>query len=201
MDGVQTLRGIKYSPIPDRIEAGTFIVAAAVAGGDVTVKNIIPPHISPVMAKLAEAGVTVCVSDNSARIISDGSLKPISIKSMPFPGFPTDMQAQMCALACYADGTSVISEAVFENRFNHCNELMRMGARIKLEDRTAIIQGRALTPACVTACDLRAGAALIIAALRAKGETRIANIEYIDRGYESIDRKLRLLGAEIMRIY
>ena len=175
-------------------------MAAAVAGGDVSVNNIIPSHISPVTAKVAEAGVSVSVSDNSVRIISDGTLKPISIKSMPFPGFPTDMQAQMSAMACYADGTSVISETVFENRFNYCNELMRMGAKIKVEDRTAIIQGRTLTPACVTACDLRAGAALIIAALRARGETRISNIEYIDRGYENIDKKLRLLGAEIMRI-
>jgi UDP-N-acetylglucosamine 1-carboxyvinyltransferase len=199
--GVENLRGSIHSIIPDRIEAGTFMVAAAITGGDVTLENVEPDHLRPVTAKLREAGVDVIENDNCIRVYSSGSIKSVDIKTLPYPGFPTDMQAQMTALMSRAEGTSIITETIFENRYMHVGELKRMGANIKIDGRTAVIEGtKNLLGAKVASTDLRAGAALILAGLAADGTTEISNIEHIERGYDRIHEKLRSLGADIFRV-
>lgn len=200
VEGVPRLEGAVHTVIPDRIEAGTFLTAAAITGGEVTVENVICDHLKPVTAKLREAGVDVEESENSVQIRSNGELRPADIKTMPYPGFPTDMQAQMMALLTLAKGTSLVTETVFENRFMHTSELKRMGARIKIEGRTAVVQGvPRLNGAPVKATDLRAGAALVTAGLAAEGETEIGNVQHIDRGYDRLEEKLSSLGAQIRR--
>ncbi len=198
--GVKKLGGARHAIIPDRIEAGTFMVAAAITNGDIVVENVISNHIKPVIAKLKEAGCTVIENGDSIRVIGNGKLKAIDIKTLPYPGFPTDMQAQFMALMTLCEGTSVVIETVFENRFMHVDELKRMGADIKIDGRSAIIQGiNNLTSAPVKASDLRAGAALVLAGLVADGVTEIDNIYHIDRGYDGIEEKFSKLGAKIYR--
>ena len=199
INGVRCLTAANHTIIPDRIEAGTFMAAAAITGGDVTVENVVPDHMKPISAKLREAGVEISEELTSIRI-RGGDLRAIDIKTHPYPGFPTDMQSQMTSLMSRAHGTSMIIETIFENRFMHVSELKRMGANIKIEGRSAIIEGsNKLTGAQVKATDLRAGASLIIAGLAAEGVTEITDIEHIDRGYMNIDMKLAALGAKIVR--
>lgn len=199
--GRDTLHCANHTIIPDRIETGTFMAAAAAVGGKVRIKNVVPAHMKPVTAKLREIGVNVIENDDELTVESCGNLTAMDIKTLPFPGFPTDMQAQFMALASVTEGTSIIVETIFENRFMHAGELQRMGANIKLDGRTAIIEGvPVLSGAKVKATDLRAGAALVIAALRAEGETEIDDIELIDRGYEHLENKFKKLGCEIERI-
>ncbi|TJX13389.1 UDP-N-acetylglucosamine 1-carboxyvinyltransferase [Tissierella creatinini] len=198
--GVKKLGGCRHAIIPDRIEAGTFMVAAAITNGDIIVDNVISNHIKPVIAKLREAGCTVIENGDSVRVIGSENLKAIDIKTLPYPGFPTDMQAQFMVLMTLLDGTSVAIETVFENRFMHVDELKRMGADIKIDARSAIVTGvKALTGAPVKASDLRAGAALVLAGLVADGVTEIENIHHIDRGYDGIEAKFSKLGARIYR--
>ncbi|MEW8972566.1 MAG: UDP-N-acetylglucosamine 1-carboxyvinyltransferase [Tissierellaceae bacterium] len=198
--GVKKLGGTSHQIIPDRIEAGTFLVAAAITGGDVVVDNVITSHIKPVIAKLKEAGVEVMENGDSVRVIGNGSIKPIDIKTLPYPGFPTDMQAQFMAMMTICEGTSVAIETVFENRFMHVDELKRMGADIKIDGKSAIIRGvKSLTGAPVKASDLRAGAALVLAGLVADGVTEIENVYHIDRGYDGIEERFANLGARIYR--
>jgi UDP-N-acetylglucosamine 1-carboxyvinyltransferase len=198
--GVETLGGATHQIIPDRIEAGTFMVAAAISGGDVIVENVITSHIKPVIAKLKEAGVKIIENGDNVRVIRDSKLKPIDIKTMPYPGFPTDMQSQFMALMTMCEGTSVVIETVFENRFMHVDELKRMGADIKIDGKSAIVQGvKSLTGSPVEASDLRAGAALVLAGLVAEGTTEIDNIYHIDRGYEGIEERFRNIGGNVER--
>ncbi|HOB19075.1 MAG TPA: UDP-N-acetylglucosamine 1-carboxyvinyltransferase [Candidatus Atribacteria bacterium] len=200
IEGVKCLSGASHTIIPDRIEAGTFMVAAAITGGDIILKNVIADHLRPVEAKLKEAGISIYELDDGMRVTVERPLRPIDLKTLPYPGFPTDMQAQMMALMCVLPGTSIITETVFENRFMHVSELKRLGARIKIEGRSAIIEGvKRLTGTDVRATDLRAGAALLIAGLYADGTTRVRDIYHIDRGYERIEEKLKALGANIER--
>jgi len=200
IEGVKELHGADHTVIPDRIEAGTYMVAGAATGGDIFIENILIEHLKPLAAKLQEAGAIIYEENDGVIIKGPGVIKPVDIKTLPYPGFPTDMQAQIMAMLTVAQGTSVITETVFENRFMHVDELKRMGANIKIDGRTAIVKGvRELTAAPVKATDLRAGAALIIAGMMAKGTTEIGNIHHIDRGYEYIETKLRGLGAEIRR--
>lgn len=199
--GVKKLNGTRFAIIPDRIEAGTFMVGAAITRGNITVENVIPAHLQPVIAKLQEAGVYIEETDMSIRVIGPEIIKPIDIKTLPYPGFPTDMQSQMMALLAVASGTSMIVENVFEGRFQVADELKRMGATIKVEGQTAVIIGEEeLYGTLVKAPDLRSGAALILAAIGAEGITEIDNLEIIDRGYVGIEEKLRHLGAEIERV-
>ena len=199
--GVKRLGGTRHSVLPDRIEAGTYMVAAAVAGGDVMVKNVMPNHLKAIIAKLQEAGADVEVLDEDIHVKSTGKLQAIDIKTMPFPGFPTDMQAQFMALNAMAEGVSTMTETIFENRFMHATEFALMGADIKLEGHSAIVQGNtALEGANVKATDLRAGAALVIAALVADGPTTIHNIYHIDRGYDLFEEKLTGIGVKIERV-
>jgi len=201
INGVDSLKGATHAVIPDRIEAGTFMVAAAITGGDVVIENVVPDHLKPITAKLREAGVEISEELSSLHIKSDGNIKPIDIKTHPYPGFPTDMQSQMTSLMTKADGTSMVIETIFENRFMHLAELKRMGANVKIEGRSAIIEGKCkLTGAKVKATDLRAGAALILAGLVAEGITEITDIEHIERGYVNIHEKLNQLGANIQRV-
>lgn len=196
--GVEELRGCNHVVIPDRIEAGTYMAAAAATGGDVFVGNVIIDHLKPVVAKLREAGVEVWEESDGVRVRSSAPLKAVDIKTMPYPGFPTDMQAQMMALLARAEGTSVISETVFENRFMHVDELKKMGAQITTEGHTAILKGTGrITGAAVKATDLRAGAALVIAGLSAEGVTEVREIKHIKRGYDGLVEKLSALGADI----
>lgn len=198
--GVKELHGCEYSIIPDRIEAGTFMLAAAITKGDITVNNIISEHLKPVTAKLREMGAQINEKRSSIRVTVDSKLKNTDVKTLPFPGFPTDMQAQMVALMSLCGGTSVVVETVFENRFLYVSELNRMGANIKIDGRSAIIEGVGhMTGAKVNATDLRAGAALILAGLSARGDTEIGEIGYIDRGYCDLVEKLCSLGADISR--
>lgn len=198
--GVEKLGGGVHSIIPDRIEAGTFMVAAAITGGDIVVENVITSHIKPAIAKLKEAGCEVIEDGDTVRVIAPKELKCIDIKTLPYPGFPTDLQAQFMAMMSLCKGTSVVIETVFENRFMHVDELKRMGADIKIDGRSAIIQGvDSLTSAPVKASDLRAGAALVLAGLVSEGITEIDNIYHIDRGYENIEEKFTNLGAIIYR--
>ncbi len=198
--GVQSLHGTTYSIIPDQIEAGTYMVAAAATGGDVVVSNVIPKHLEVITAKLREMGVTVEEYDEAVRVISHGRLKKCSIKTMPHPGFPTDMQPQFAALLTIADGLSIVNENVWESRFQYVSELARLGANINVQGKTALIEGvDHLDAAPVKATDLRAGAAMVIAGLCARGVTEIENIGYVERGYENIVEKLRKLGADITK--
>jgi len=198
--GVRKLWGGEYTPIPDRIEAGTYMVAASASAGKVLIKNVVPEHIKAVTAKLKESGAQAEEKGNQIEVSRTEAIKPLYIKTLPYPGFPTDMQAQYMAYLSCADGSSVITESVFENRFMHIQELTRLGARIKTEGRTAVIKGaKELTGARVRATDLRAGAALLIAGLSADGTTIISDSEHIDRGYENIVEKLNSLGAQITR--
>ena len=203
IEGVRQLTGTHYAVIPDRIEAGTFMVAAAVTGGDVVVKNVLFEHMKPLVAKLKEAGVIIEEDVDQIRVnASSGlqSLRSVDVKTLPYPGFPTDMQAQFMALMTLTNGTSVITETVFENRFMHVDELKRMGANIKIDGRVAMVEGVSALAGCpVTATDLRAGAALVIAGLAAQGDTEIGSVHHIDRGYDRIVDKLRGLGADISR--
>ena len=200
IDGVKELKGVKHQVIPDRIEAGTYMTAAAITQGDVLIDNVICEHIKSIIAKLKEAGVYVEELPRGVRVKAPYRLKAVDVKTLPYPGFPTDMQAQMMALLSTADGTSIIIETVFENRFMHADELKRMGAKIKIEGRTAIIEGsERLTGATVKATDLRAGAALVLAALAAEGETHINDAFHLDRGYVDIVEKLNNLGAKIYK--
>jgi UDP-N-acetylglucosamine 1-carboxyvinyltransferase len=199
--GVQNLHGCTYSIIPDQIEAGTYMVAAAATGGDVLVKNVIPKHLESITAKLQECGVRVEEYDDAVRVISTGKFRRCNIKTMPHPGFPTDMQPQMAVLLSVAKGTSIISEGIWENRYRYVDQLMRMGASIKVDGKLAVIEGvDHLNGAPVRADDLRAGAAMIIAGLMANGTTEIEDILHIDRGYEYVVEKLTGLGADIKRI-
>lgn len=199
--GVKELKGVKYTPIPDRIEAGTFMAAAAITRGKIKINRVEEEHLKPIIAKLREIGI--CMEKIGDSIIIDGNneLKSIDIKTMPYPGFPTDMQAQMMSLLCTIKGTSIITETIFENRFMHAGELKRMGGNIKLDGRSAVIEGvDSLTGCDVKATDLRAGAALIIAGLVADGCTKIGDIYHIDRGYVNIEEKFKKLGADIERV-
>lgn len=201
--GVESLKGSEYTIMPDRIEAGTFMVAAAITEGDVIVENVIIDHLKPIVAKLKEANVGVEEVDTGIRVYKEKEsiLKGLDIKTMPYPGFPTDMQAQFMSLLSLGSGVSVVTETIFENRFMHVRELKKMGADIKIDSRSALIEGvEYLTGANVKATDLRAGASLILAALRAEGITEISDIYHIDRGYNFIDDKLRSLGAKITRV-
>ena len=198
--GVEKLTGGKYSTIPDQIEAGTYMIAAAITAGDVCVRNIIPEHMNSVSLKMMEMGITIEEGDDYIRVIAPEKLKCANVKTLPHPGFPTDLQPQMATLLSVAEGTSTMIESVWDNRFQYVDELKKTGAKIKVEGRMAVIEGvKELSGAKVAATDLRAGAALVLAALRAKGETVIGNVKYIDRGYESIEEKLTALGAEIER--
>lgn len=201
IEGVDKLHGADYTIIPDRIEAGTYMIAAAMTGGDVIVENLLPEHQKPLIAKLREAGAVVEEDIDKVRVIGQNPLKAVSIKTLPYPGFPTDMQAQMMAMMVIAEGRSKVTETVFENRFMHVVELNRMGAQISTEGRSAVIDGPCKLTGCdVRATDLRAGAAMILAGLVAEGTTRIGDLHHIDRGYENIVAKLKNLGADIERV-
>ena len=201
IDGVPGLTAAAYTIIPDRIEAGTYMVAAAMTRGDVFIENAISEHLKPVVAKLKEAGAMIEEDIAGIRVRADQPMQAIDLKTLPYPGFPTDMQAQFMALLSVAEGTSVVTETVFENRFMHVEELQRMGAQIRVEGRTATVEGGAsLSGAAVRATDLRAGAAMVLAGLVAEGETRIGYIHHIDRGYDDLVAKLVALGADIKRV-
>lgn len=199
VEGVQKLKGcLRYSVIPDRIEAGTFMVAAAATRGDVELENVIPTHLEPLSAKLREAGVEIIEAEEKLKVQASGQLRSIDIKTLPYPGFPTDMQSQMMAMLTGVEGTSIIVENIFENRFQVADELKRMGARIKVEGRLAVIEGGfPLQGTQVRATDLRAGAALVVAGLMAQGKTEIQSPGYIYRGYHNLEQKLSGLGANI----
>ena len=199
--GVERLNGGFYSIIPDQIEAGTYMAAVAAAGGSVLVKSVIPKHMDCITAKLEEMGCEISEEDDNIRVTRNGPTHKIQVKTMYYPGFPTDMQPQLAAALCLAQGTSVVTEGVWENRFRYSDELRRMGARIQVDGKVAVIEGvEKLTGAPVRASDLRAGAALVIAGLAAEGTTEIEEIAYIERGYEDIVEKLRKLGADISRV-
>lgn len=200
IEGVQYLSGTTHTAIPDRIEAGTFMVAAAATRGDVLIDGVVPEHVKPITAKLKEMGVEVHEYEKAIKVKATDCLMSVDIKTMPYPGFPTDMQSPMMTAMCVAKGTSVISETVFENRFMHISELKLMGAKIKVDGRSAIVEGvERLSGAKVRATDLRAGAALIIAGLCSEGRTEISDVYHIDRGYINIEEKMRGLGANIIR--
>ena len=199
--GVEKLHKTEYSIIPDQIEAGTFMFAAAATQGDVTVRNVIPKHLEATTAKLEEIGCQVEEFDDAVRVVANKRLRRTHVKTLPYPGYPTDMQPQIAVTLALAEGTSIVTESIFENRFKYADELSRMGANIKVEGNTAIIDGvQKLTGARVSAPDLRAGAALVIAGLAADGITIVDDIVYIQRGYESFEEKLRSLGAEIEKV-
>ena len=201
INGVKELKGCSYSVIPDQIEAATFMIAAAASHGDVTVKNVIPKHLESITAKLVEMGTEVTCGDDSVRVRYVGEMKGVNIKTLPYPGFPTDAQQPMCTLLSTVKGRSLIIETIYEARHKHVDELRKMGANIKVEGRTAIIEGvERLTGASVKATDLRAGAAMVIAGIIAEGVTEVHNIEHIDRGYPHIEKKFRALGANIERV-
>lgn len=199
--GVEKLHGCTYAVIPDQIETGTLMIAAAATQGDVTVQNVIPTHMEALSQKLSEMGVYVEEGDDYIRVKGNGRPRSVNIKTLPYPGFPTDLQQPMTVLLSTANGTSVIVENIFEARFKHIDEIRRMGAKVTIDDRIAVVNGvDRLTGAPVKATDLRAGAALIIAGLMAEGTTEIFNIKYIERGYDHIDDKLVKLGADIIRV-
>lgn len=199
--GVSSMHGCDYSIIPDQIEAGTYMAAVAACGGDVLVRNVVPKHLESIVAKLVEAGVRVEELDDAVRVVADKPLTKCNIKTMPHPGFPTDMQPQMAAALCLASGTSIVSEGVWDNRFKYVDQLTRMGAHIEVNGKVAIIQGVDHLNGCpVKAYDLRAGAAMIIAGLAANGYTEVENVIYIDRGYENVVEKFSALGADISRV-
>ncbi len=199
--GVEQLHGCEHSIIPDMMEAGTYMIAAAATHGDVLIRNVIPTHLESVSAKLREMGIEVLEYEDAVNIKANGRPKAVNVKTIPYPGFPTDLQQPMSVLLSIADGTGIITESIWEGRFKHVDELKRMGAKIKVEGRVAIIDGiNRLSGSPVTATDLRAGAAMVIAGLAADGETTIGNLKHIDRGYEGLVDKLSSLGAEIRRI-
>ena len=199
--GVEKMHGCTYSIIPDQIEAGTYMVAAAACGGDVLVKNVIPKHLESISAKLIESGAEIIEYDDAVRVTRFKPLNKCNVKTMPHPGFPTDMQPQMCVLLSIAGGTSILSESVWDNRFQYVGQLLRMGANIQVDGKVAVIEGvKRLTGCEVKATDLRAGAALIIAGLVSDGVTTVENIQYIDRGYEDVVAKFTALGADIKRV-
>jgi UDP-N-acetylglucosamine 1-carboxyvinyltransferase len=199
--GVKELHGCTYAIIPDMIEAGSFMVAAVATRGSVKITNVIPKHLESVTAKLIECGAEVEEFDDAVMVTSPGTIRRTSVKTLPYPGFPTDMHPQMAALLCTAEGTSYINESIFENRFRYVEELRRMGARIKVDGRILVIEGGApLSPAPVIATDLRGGVAVMIAALTVKGVTEISEINLIERGYDDITGKLRSLGADIRKV-
>ncbi len=199
IQGVERLSPAEHTVIPDRIEAGTFLIAGALTRGDIVVDNIIPEHLFAVIDKLQEIGARIDVNGSSVRV-RGGEMRGVDIKTLPYPGFPTDLQAPMLALLTIAKGTSIITETIFENRFKHVDELGRMGAKIKVEGRTAVIRGiPRLSGAIVAAHDLRAGAALVLAALAAEGVSEIEQVYHIDRGYEAFEKKLQAIGAKIVR--
>ena len=201
IEGVETLNGADHKVIPDRIEAGTFMTAAAITGGDIEIKGARAEHLCAVRDKLEEAGVTVERANGTIRVTGNGELKPVDVITMPYPGFPTDMQAQMSAVMTVTPGISVITEKVFPNRFMHISEMARLGADVSLEGNSAIVKGvKQLSGAPVMASDLRASAGLVLAGLAADGETEVNRIYHVDRGYERIDQKLRHLGAKIERV-
>ncbi|MBI3781406.1 MAG: UDP-N-acetylglucosamine 1-carboxyvinyltransferase, partial [candidate division NC10 bacterium] len=201
IEGVDSLRGAEHEVIPDRIEAGTFMVAAAITGGDVTINRCLPRHLEAITGKLQEAGVGVEEGDRSLHVLADGPVRGVNIKTHPYPGFATDMQAQIMALMATAEGTSVITETVFENRFMHVNELLRMGADIKVIGAAAFVNGvPRLSGAPVMATDLRASASLVLAGLAADGVTTLSRVYHLDRGYDSLEQKLLGLGANIERV-
>ncbi|MBR3539483.1 MAG: UDP-N-acetylglucosamine 1-carboxyvinyltransferase [Eubacterium sp.] len=196
--GVSRLHGAEYSIIPDQIEAGTFMAMAVATRGNVLIRNVIPKHLEAISSKLVDMGARVIEYDDSVRVMADGALRSTQVKTLPYPGFPTDMQAQIATALCLSDGISIVTESIFENRFRYVAELIRMGAKIRVEGNTAIITGvPGFTGANLTASDLRAGAALVIAALAAEGVSFIDDIQYVKRGYEDFDTKIRALGGEI----
>ena len=198
--GVKKLKDISYNIMPDRIEAGTFLCAAGITSGKLKLNNVVPEHIGPIISKLEECGCKFKIEKNSVVIDSPKKLRPIDIKTMPYPGFPTDMQSVFASILTVAKGTSIVVENIFENRYKYINELKRMGAKITTEGKVAIVKGvRKLLPADLTSTDLRGGAAMCTAALATKGKTQINNIEYILRGYENLDKKLNSLGANIVK--
>ncbi|BFT68630.1 MULTISPECIES: UDP-N-acetylglucosamine 1-carboxyvinyltransferase [Paenibacillus] len=200
IEGVEKLCGAVHTVIPDRVEAGTYMIAAAITGSELYMENAIGDHLRPVISKMQEMGVVIEEDENGIRVRATGPLRAVDVKTLPYPGFPTDMQSQMMALLMVADGTSLVTETVFENRFMHVEEFANMNAHIKVDGRTAIVSGNAkLRGAKVCATDLRAGAALILAALAAEGETEITGVHHIDRGYVDITDVLRGLGADIYR--
>lgn len=202
INGVKELHGCEYSIIPDMIEAGTFMVAAAATRGKIYINNVIPKHLETITAKLREMGVVVEEFDEAVMVSCKDHMTAVNVKTLPYPGFPTDMNPQMTVLLCLADGTSHMSETIWNNRFRYVDELQRMGAKIKVDDKTAIIEGGTVfTPACVKAVDLRAGAAMVIAALATNGRTEIEEIHLIERGYDDIVAKFRAVGANIRKIY
>ncbi len=199
--GVKSLGGCEHSVIPDQMEAGTYMIAAASTKGDVLIRDIIPTHLDAVSAKLREMGAEIIEYEDSIRVRASGRLKAVNIKTMPYPGFPTDMQQPMSVLLSVSEGTSIVTESIFESRFKYFDELRRMGAKIKIEGRVAVIEGVSkLTGAPIYATDLRAGAAMVVAGLTAEGKTTISNISYIERGYERLEEKLINLGSKIRRI-
>ncbi len=201
IQGVSSLKPIDCRIFPDRIETATYMIAAAITGGDLEIENCIPPHVEPLIHKLQQAGMTVKTEGTSLRVTSESDLQAVNIKTQPYPGFPTDMQAQFMSLMCLARGQSIIMETVFENRFMHAAELQRMGANITVEGHTAIISGvERLSGAPLMATDLRASASLVLAALAARGESVISRVYHIDRGYEKMEKKLSRLGARIRRV-
>lgn len=201
INGVKKLNGVNYNIIPDRIEAGTYMIAAAITSGDILIEKIDPLLIKPLIVKLEEAGVKIKQEKDFIEVIGSNSINAVDIKTLPYPGFPTDIQPQFMALSCVAKGTSVITETVFENRFAHTGDLIRMGADIKVEGRSAIIKGvKKLSAAPVMASDLRGGAALILAGLVADGTTELSRIYHLDRGYVNLEKKLTALGADIHRV-
>ena len=199
--GVEKLHKTEYSVIPDQIEAGTFMLAAAATKGDVTIKNVIPKHLESISAKLIEIGCEIEESDDAVRVVSSKPLSHTQVKTLPYPGFPTDMQPQITVTLALSNGSSIVTESIFENRFKYVDELTRMGASIKVEGNTAIINGvPKYTGAHISAPDLRAGAALVIAALAAEGFSVVDDIFYIERGYEDFEVKLKSLGAQIEKV-
>lgn len=196
--GVQKLKDVSYNIMPDRIEAGTLLCAVAITGGKLNLKKVNVTHITPVLDKLEETGCKISVGKDNVILDAPRKLKAVDVRTMPYPGFPTDMQAIFASILCIASGTSLIIENIFENRFKYTQELQRMGAKIKIEGKTAIIKGtRKLYSADVKATDLRGGASLVLAGLVAKGKTKVDDIKYILRGYEELDEKLNNLGANI----
>lgn len=201
VEGVDKLKPASHSIIPDRIEAGTFMVAAAMTGGHIRLENVIAEHTEPVAAKLREAGVTVDTVGGHIEVQSEGQLKAVDVKTLPYPGYPTDMQPQTMAMLSCAQGTSVVIENIFTNRFKHVDELRRMGAQISIEGRAAVIRGvERLSGAAVEASDLRAGVALVLAGLAAEGQTTVDHVYHIDRGYDGLEQKLLALGAQVQRV-
>ena len=202
INGVKALHGCEYTIIPDMIEAGTFMVAAAATHGTLYINNVIPKHLETITAKLREMGVTVEEFDEAVMVSGKGPFSAVNVKTLPYPGFPTDMNPQMTVLLCLANGTSQMSETIWSNRFRYVDELQRMGAKIKVDDKTAVVEGNTVfTPACVKAVDLRAGAAMVIAALVTEGRTEIEEIGYIERGYDDIVTKFKMVGANIRKGY